>query len=276
MGPGQGAPLGSWKNVARPPRARGRRLTQCLLPGSGVGYSLLMPQRERVALVTGAGVRVGLAIARDLLHHGFRVAAHYRRHPPPRPLVPLRADLALPSGADALASAFLQRFDRLDLLVCSAAAFEARRLEDTDADAFDAQMDVNARAPLLLTRALAPMLRRSKGSVVNIVDVGGGLVPWTGYAAYAASKAALARLTECLALELAPAVRVNAVAPGTVLWPEDYAAGRRRELTRRIPLRRTGTPEDVAEAVRYLAGATFVTGAVLPLDGGRSLNGRVG
>jgi pteridine reductase len=234
-----------------------------------------MTDRERVALVTGAGVRVGLAIARDLLRHGFRVAAHYRRHRPPRPLVPLRADLALPTGAEALASAFRERFDRLDLLVCSAAAFDSRSLEDTDADAFDAQMDVNARAPLLLARALAPLLRRSRGSIVNIADIGGGLVPWNGFAAYAASKAALVRLTECLALELAPAVRVNAVAPGTVLWPEEYTAVHRRELTRRVPLRRTGTPADVAGAVRYLAGATFVTGTVLPLDGGRSLSGRI-
>jgi pteridine reductase len=235
-----------------------------------------MPRRQRVALVTGAGVRVGLAIARDLRRHGFRIAAHYLRHLPPRPLVPLRADLALPGGPDALARAFLQRFDRLDLLVCSAATFEARRLEDTDADAFDAQMQVNARAPLLLARALAPLLRRSKGSIVNIADIGGGLVPWDGYAAYAASKAALVRLTQCLALELAPSVRVNAVAPGAVLWPESYPARRRRELTRRIPLRRTGTPADVAEAVRYLASASFVTGAVLPVDGGRSLSGRIG
>jgi pteridine reductase len=110
--------------------------------------------------------------------------------------------------------------------------------------------------------------------VVNIADVGGGLVPWAGYAAYAASKAALVRITECLALELAPAVRVNAVAPGAVLWPEGSTAARRRALARRIPLRRAGTPADVAEAVRYLAGARYLTGVVLPVDGGRRLAGQ--
>jgi pteridine reductase len=99
-------------------------------------------------------------------------------------------------------------------------------------------------------------------------------VPWAGYAAYCASKAALVRITECLALELAPRVRVNAVAPGTVLWPESYPASLRSELAARIPLRRAGRPEDVAEAVRYLADAAFVTGAVLPVDGGRRLSGR--
>ncbi len=230
-----------------------------------------------VALVTGAGVRVGLAVARDLARHGYVVAAHYRAHRPPRSIVPLQGDLSDPAGVDAVVRGFRARFDRLDLLVCSAAAFEPRSLADTDAAAFDAQMNLNARAPLLLARGLVPVLRRTPGaSIVNVVDVGGGLVPWSGYAAYAASKAALARLTECLALELAPGIRVNAVAPGTVLWPEHYPPARRRELTRRIPLRRVGTPGDVCDAIRYLASADFVTGVVLPVDGGRHLNGRAG
>jgi pteridine reductase len=230
--------------------------------------------RRKVALVTGAGVRVGRAIALDLAAHGWEVAAHGNAHRPPRGLVALRADLAAPDGADALARDFRARFDRLDLLVCSAAGFDRRPLAETDAAAFDAQMDLNARAPLLLARALLPLLRRAKGSVVNVADVGGGLVPWAGYAAYCASKAALVRITECLALELAPEVRVNAVAPGTVLWPESYPPAQRRELAARIPLRRAGTPADVAAAVRYLAGAPFVTGVVLPVDGGRRLSGR--
>ncbi len=112
--------------------------------------------------------------------------------------------------------------------------------------------------------------------MVNVADVGGGLVAWSGYAAYCASKAALVRATECLALELAPRVRVNAVAPGTVLWPERWTAAQRRELAARIPLGRAGTPEDVAAAVLYLAESPFVTGAVLPVDGGRHLSGRGG
>jgi pteridine reductase len=228
----------------------------------------------RVALVTGAGVRVGNAVARDLERHGWTVAAHYRTHRPRGFAAALQADLALADGPARLAADFRARFRRLDLLVNGAAAFEEAPLEETDAALFDAQMGLNARAPLLLAKALLPLLRASRGSIVNLADVGGGLVAWRGFAAYAASKAALVRLTECLALELAPDVRVNAVAPGTVLWPERYPAERRRALSARIPLGRAGTPADVASAVRFLAEAPFVTGAVLPVDGGRHLSGR--
>ena len=228
----------------------------------------------RVALVTGAGVRVGNAIARDLARRGWKVAAHYRTHRPRGFAAALQADLALADGPATLAAAFRARFSRLDLLVNAAAAFEALPVEETDAAAFDEQLDLNARAPLLLVKALLPLLRRARGSVVNVADVGGGLVPWRGFSAYAASKAALVRLTECLALELAPAVRVNAVAPGTVLFPESYPAAKRRTLTARIPLGRAGDPSDVAAAIRYLADAPFVTGVVIPVDGGRHLSGR--
>jgi pteridine reductase len=217
---------------------------------------------------------VGEAIARALSREGWTVAAHYRTHRPRGFAAALPGDLATPDGPARLAAAFRASFDRLDLLVNSAAGFERLPLADLDAAAFDGQMDLNARGPLLLTRALAPLLARSRGAVVNVADVGGGLVPWKGYAAYCASKAALVRLTECLALELAPAVRVNAVAPGTVLWPESVTAGERRALERRIPLARAGTPGDVAGAVLYLAEAPFVSGAVLPVDGGRHLSGR--
>ncbi len=233
-----------------------------------------MARPPKVALVTGAGVRVGAAIARHLGRHGWQVAGHYLRHRPRGLAAALQADLSTPDGPDALAAAFRARFGRLDLLVNGAAGFDERPLADTDAAAWDAQLDLNARAPLLLTRALAPLLRRAGGSVVNVADVGGGLVAWRGFAAYCASKAALVRITECLALELAPRVRVNAVAPGTVLWPEHYPAARRRALAARIPLGRAGTPEDVAAAVRFLAEAPYVTGAVLPVDGGRRLSGR--
>ena len=230
-----------------------------------------MAPRRRVALVTGGGTRVGRAIALDLSRHGWEVVAHFLSHRPLRTLLGIRGDLSAPDGPASLARAFRKRFDRLDLLVNNAALFERRHLEDTDAALFDEQMALNARAPLLLTRALLRLLRRSRGSVVNVVDVGGALVPWAAYSAYGASKAALRAVTESLALELAPEVRVNGVAPGTVLWPESLTPGARRRLARRIPLRRVGAPDDVARAVRFLADSRFVTGATVPVDGGRHL-----
>lgn len=233
-----------------------------------------MPAARRIALVTGAGVRVGRAIARHLARRGWVVVGHYRTHAPRGLAASLQADLAAADGPGALAAAFRRRWRRLDLLVNSAATFEERALEEIDAASFDEQMDLNARAPLLLTRALLPVLRRSGGSVVNVIDVGGGLVPWRRYAAYAASKAALARITECLALELAPKVRVNGVLPGAALFPADWPPAKVREHVRKIPLLRSGTPEDVAQAVAFLADAPFVTGALLPVDGGRHLSGR--
>ncbi len=264
--------------TARASPSPGRRAAPASSAGSARAASSRPPpartRARRIALVTGAGVRVGEAIARALAREGWTVAAHYRTHRPRGFAATLAGDLATPDGPARLAAAFREAFERLDLLVNSAAGFERLPLADTDAAAFDAQLHLNARGPLLLTRALAPLLARSRGAVVNIADVGGGLVPWKEYAAYCASKAALVRLTECLALELAPAVRVNAVAPGTVLWPEHVPAARRRELERRIPLGRAGTPEDVAAAVLYLSDAPFVTGAVLPVDGGRHLAGR--
>ena len=133
-------------------------------------------------------------------------------------------------------------------------------------------MALNARAPLLLTRALLPLLRRARGSVVNVIDVGGALVPWAGYAAYGASKAALRAVTEALALELAPAVRVNGGRAGDGPLAGELhrrgAAAARRGASRSGAV---GAPEDVARAVRFLADSPFVTGALVPVDGGRHL-----
>jgi pteridine reductase len=165
-------------------------------------------------------------------------------------------------------------YGRLDLLVNSAASFEASGLLDVDADAWDAVMDLNVRAPHLLVRAAAPLLRASKGNVVNITDLA-AFQPWTERPHHAVSKAALAHLTRIQARVLAPEVRVNAVAPGAVLPPDDLAEDRRRALAAATPLKRLGTPDDVVRAVLYLAEAPFVTGEILVVDGGRLLGSKV-
>jgi pteridine reductase len=182
----------------------------------------------------------------------------------------IRADLSEPAAADAVIASVSAAYGRLDLLVNSAASFEARPLLDVDAPAWDAVMDLNVRAPHLLVRAAAPLLRGSRGNVVNITDLA-AFQPWRERPHHAVSKAALAHLTKIQARVLAPDVRVNAVAPGAVLPPDDLPEERRQALAAATPLERLGTPEDVVQAVLYLAHAPFVTGQVLVVDGGRLL-----
>jgi pteridine reductase len=237
---------------------------------------------QRVALVTGGGIRVGRAISLGLAEAGWDVAVHYRSSAADaedvagrvrdlgRASWTVRADLAEPDAAGAVVASVREACGRLDLLVNSAAGFEAVSLEDADADAWDRIMAVNVRAPHLLVRAAADLLRAARGAVVNVVDLS-AFQPWSEYPVHSVSKAALAHLTRVQARALAPEVRVNAVAPGAVLPPDDYTEERNEALRRATPLRTLGTPEDVVEAVLYLANATFVTGQVLPVDGGRLL-----
>jgi pteridine reductase len=157
----------------------------------------------------------------------------------------------------------------LDLLVCSAAEFEKAPAESLPRARFEAMLASNLTGPFYLMQAALPLLRTSRGSIVTLLDVCGTTQVWKGYAHYAAAKAGLAALTRLLALEWAPEVRVNGVAPGAVLPPLEMDAGR---LAKRIPLGRIGRPEDVARAVVFLAEQPFITGEILTVDGGRSLN----
>lgn len=239
---------------------------------------------QRVAMVTGGARRVGRAVALALAEAGYDLVVAYRTSGEAaealgadvsamgRRCAPVRADLAEADAADAIVAAARQSFGRLDLVVNSASSFEPADLLDVDADAWDDVMAVNARAPHLIVRAAAELLRTARGSVVNIVDLS-AFQPWTAHPHHAVSKAALAHLTRVQARALAPDVRVNAVAPGAVLRPEAWSSERWKSVAARAPLRRAGTPEDVAAAVLYLAEADFVTGQILVVDGGASLGG---
>jgi pteridine reductase len=241
---------------------------------------------QRVALVTGGAVRLGRAIALGVARAGYDIAVTYHSsQDAARQLEAdvraaggrcelLRADLADAGAPEAVIQSVRSAYGRLDLLVNSAASFEASPLLEVDADAWDAVMDLNVRAPHLLVRAAAPLLRASKGNVVNITDLA-AFQPWMERPHHAVSKAALAHLTRIQARVLAPEVRVNAVAPGAVLPPDDLAEERRRALAAAAPLKRLGTPDDVVRAVLYLAGAPFVTGEILVVDGGRLLGSKV-
>lgn len=235
------------------------------------------------ALVTGAGVRVGRAIALALAREGYALALHANRSRDA--VVEVQREIEQGGGsatvhlADLSRTGEVKRLARevedahgdLDVLVNSAALFEKVPFKDVSEEQVVRMRAVNLDAPFFLTQALLPALERSgAGLVVNITDILGERSP-PGFAHYAITKAALLHLTRALAVELAPKVRVNALSPGTVLFPEDYDEAQRKSVLRRVPLAREGQPDDVARAVVFLAKeAPYVTGQVIALDGGRS------
>jgi pteridine reductase len=238
----------------------------------------------RVAVVTGAGVRLGKAIAEAVSAQGADVVVHFSKSRAgaegTAAAVRARGSRAVLVQADLTDSSQVARVfsaaDALggcDLLVNSAAIFERAPLEAIDDLAWRRMLDTNLSAPFFCCRAaVSAMRRKGRGDIVNILDVGGVFRPWKRYAHYCAAKAGLAMLTKCLALELAPEVRVNGIAPGTVLFPEAYGEGERREVLEKIPLGRVGSPDDVTRAVLFLvSGSSFVTGQILAVDGGRSI-----
>ncbi len=241
------------------------------------------PLSGKAALVTGAGVRVGRAIALALAEAGADVAVHHRDSGAdaaevarqigavgPR-AVALRADLARPEECRTLVQEAIRSLGTLDLLVHSAATFRRATLEESDETVWDSAMDINARAGFLLAREAAATLRRRAGRIVLISDFLAA-DPARGYLAHGVSKAAVEGLMRALAVELAPEVSVNAVAPGTVLVPEGTTPATADRWAKLVPLQRNGDPADVAAAVVFLcAGPSFITGQVLRVDGGRIL-----
>lgn len=245
-----------------------------------------MSETHPVALVTGAARRVGAVIARTLHAADYDLALHYgksrdeldaligelearRAHS----TLMLQADLADSAQLPGLVDAVVTRFGRLDALVNNASIFHATPLGAITAAQCGEFFAVNARAPLLLAQAAAPHLKMAHGAIVNITDIHAER-PLPQHAAYGMSKAALRMATLALAQELAPDVRVNAVAPGAILWPENKSGADREAMLAHIPLQRTGTPEEIADTVLWLIrDAGYVTGQTVRVDGGRTLAG---
>lgn len=215
------------------------------------------------ALVTGGTSRIGRAIVAELRKRGARVAVHYRMTRPAGEGPFVQGDQT--KEPERIVREAVDQLGGLDLLVCNAAEFEKVPAAELTADRFDAMLATNLTGPFRLMQAALPHLKTSRGSIVTLLDVCGTSQVWKGYAHYAASKAGLAALTKLLALEWAPEVRVNGVAPGAIETDDE-------RLLKRIPLGRIGTPEDVARAVVFLALEPFITGQILTVDGGRSVN----
>ena len=243
------------------------------------------PLDGRVALITGGARRLGAAIARRLHGAGARVAIHYRSSARDATALvaefeSMRAGSACAVAGDlldtdaipAIVADVTKSFGRLDVLVNNASSFYATPLGSITAQQFDDLVGTNLRAPLLLAQAAAPALRESRGLILNMADIHGQR-PLRDHSVYSAAKAGLIMLTRSLARELGPEVRVNAIAPGPVLWPErGMSPDLQAEIVSKTALRRGGTPDDVAAAAYYfVAEAPYVTGQVLAIDGGRSV-----
>lgn len=243
-------------------------------------------QTEPVVLVTGGAKRVGAAIVKRLHREGWRVAIHYRASAVEADalaasLNTVRAGSAITLQADLLDVAALTPLiercvsacGRLDALINNASTFYPTKVGEINTQHWAELMGSNLQAPLFLSQAAAPHLRKTGGCIVNITDIHAER-PMAGYVVYNVAKAGLRGLTRALARDLAPDVRVNAVAPGPIEWPDDgqISASERARILEHVPLRREGGAEQIAEAVKYLVcDANFVTGQTINVDGGRSI-----
>jgi NAD(P)-dependent dehydrogenase (short-subunit alcohol dehydrogenase family) len=234
----------------------------------------------QVALVTGAAKRIGRSIALRLAADGADVVVNYATSKAEadavvgeiaamgRRAIAVRADVSKRAQVQQLFAAAEAEFGRLDILVNNAGMFFAAKFEDLTDEQWDRIMDANVKSQFLCAQAAAPIMKRQgRGRIINLSSLG-GLLPWPAYTHYCVSKAAAIMLTKCLARALGPEILVNSVAPGTIQFPGEAPD---QDYIQRVPLHRTGTGEDIAEAVAYLATADFVTGQIIAVDGGRSL-----
>ena len=236
-----------------------------------------------VALVTGGAVRAGRAITLALADAGYDMVVNYHSSEAPartleaeligqgREVLLARGDVSDSSAVERMGQAVRERFGRLDVLVNNAANFVSTSLLEIESEEWDRVMGVNLKGPHLLVREFAPLLRSSRGTVVNVADHM-GLKPWVRYAHHSIAKAGLVHLTRIQAVALAPEVRVNAVAPGLVLAPEGMSEAAVEREVQSTPLQRPGTPEDVTRTVLFLVESPFITGQTIVVDGGGTLD----
>jgi len=240
---------------------------------------------DKVALITGAAHRVGAVIARTLHEHGMRLVLHYRSSRAAaqalqEELHARRADSVMLVQADLLATGALPAlmheavgaWDRLDVLINNASSFYRTPVGTVTEEQWEDLIGSNVKAPFFLSQAAAPHLRMTEGCIVNIVDIHAER-PLKNFPVYGIAKAGLVMMTRALAGELGPEIRVNGIAPGAILWPENIDEVTKQRIISRTFLKRKGEPEDVARAALYLIrDAGYMSGQILTIDGGRSLN----
>jgi NAD(P)-dependent dehydrogenase (short-subunit alcohol dehydrogenase family) len=245
-----------------------------------------MDLHGKVALVTGGAVRVGKAIVLGLADAGSDIVLNYHSSVQEalhtsaevqargRQVLPVQADVAQADQVEQMLQAAIARFGRVDVLVNSASAWQRTPWKEVDEDAWDRSLDIDLKGAFLCARSAALHLAaHGDGAIVNIVDLS-AFVPFPNMLPHSVAKAGLLSMTYALAMELAPEIRVNAVAPGPVLPPPDVDEGLMDAIARRTLLGRWGSPRDVAGAVVFLVQSEYITGAVLPVDGGERLRGR--
>jgi NAD(P)-dependent dehydrogenase (short-subunit alcohol dehydrogenase family) len=240
-----------------------------------------MELKNKVALVTGGAIRVGKAIALGLAKEGAKVAIHYHRskQEAEKTLAEINAmggsgwlvagDFSRVADIENVAAACFQKFNRIDILINNAAIYFPTPFGETTERQWDELMKINLKAPFFCAQAVAKIMKQ--GKIINIADVA-GIDPWPGFLPYSISKAGLIALTRGLAKTLAPDIQVNAIAAGTVLLQDNATAEYKKEIEELSLLKKVGSPDDIVSTVLYLLqGSDFLTGAVIPVDGGRLL-----
>jgi len=242
--------------------------------------------QNKTALITGASRRIGAVIARTLHHAGMNITLHYRGSKEEadkladelnqlrnNSCIALRMDLHKTEELPQLIAQNQQHWGRLDLLVNNASSFYPTHIGKMTEQHWDDLIGSNLKAPLFLSQAAIPALKQNQGDIINIVDIHAEK-PMKNHTIYCSAKAGLAMMTKSLAKELGPDIRVNGVAPGAIMWPEnEQEAEIQDEIVSRTALKRSGMPEDIAAAVLFLArDAHYITGQIIPVDGGRSIN----
>jgi pteridine reductase len=238
---------------------------------------------NKIALITGGAKRIGALISQFLHEQGFSIAMHCNTSLAEATLLNtqfnkqrknssclVQADLRDANDYQKIINAVVDQFGRLDVVIHNASVFYPTPIEEATLENWDHLLNINVKAPFFLTQAAAPVLRKYQGCIVNITDVY-AQKPLKFYNIYNISKAALKMMTETLAKELAPHVRVNAVAPGSILWPENMDLLLQAKILQKIPLKRQGIPLDIAKAIWFLIDSPYVTGQTIIVDGGKSI-----